>query len=274
MRAHRGGVCVAVVFLCLSVYGGVANDGAEADAPRAVPGFVGPYFNEEARRDKVVVLRDTVVTSGSTIRGLLRNETGGTIRGAKVAAVFFDAAHHQLARVDAWVPLPSIRRGEPAPFVVQAPGVDGASIEWDVTYTPDRNSVATEMAAERNDEGRSFELDVYWQRPFGQRERLFGYPQEDPADGPYPFVLFGALRNVGAKPFRAARVLGAWLDDEGHVLYVDWLKMRPVEASLRPQAMGAVKAGGAVDFFYSNSDPAIAPLLQNSRLVLWGTSHE
>ncbi|HWW61847.1 MAG TPA: hypothetical protein VN181_10805 [Thermoanaerobaculia bacterium] len=246
----------------------------------ALPGYVGPAF-VGGKSGRVVVLTNTVRSAPGTnwsAQALLRNETGGTVRAPRVTAHLFDAGHQEVGTAQTSVPLPSVRSGEPAPFAIRSdiPSTLVASVEWGVTYdtAPRAATYSTTTSPVEIDDSRTFEFSVFWQRAYGVSERLYGYPQNDSGDGPYPYVVFGEIHNIGTRPLAATRVLGAWLDSKGRVITVDWLSLRPATPDQKPQTSSNLGAGDYVDFLYTNSDPALAPQLGEAHLVLWGTYSE
>jgi hypothetical protein len=248
-----------------------------SDGFTARPGYVGPDFLGTLS-GRAVVLTDTVrIAPGAdwSADGLIRNETANVIRNAQVTAHLFDAGHQELGSAEATVPLTALRAGEPAPFHIHADVTSTlvASVEWTVTYRPiPRMAAESSSSASSTSEDalRTMEFSVFWQRPYGYADRRYGYPQNDPANGPYPYVVFGEIHNSGTQPIEAARVLAAWLDAAGGVINVDWLTILPPEQNAPPRASTALPADGYADFIYRNSDPIIAPRLSDARVVLWG----
>lgn len=250
----------------------------DPEGPRAVAGYVGPHFNPEAHSERVVVLAGTLRQGTGpqwTMQGFIRNETGGIIHRPRVTAVLRGAGRMEIARAEAWVPIESLRPGEPAPFVVTMtrPLATVASAEWEVRHEPEPAGRRVQELAE-HERRRSFELDVYWTRPYGDSERLNAYPQVDPATGPLPYVMFGSLRNVGSYTATGARVIAAWLDGKGRVVHVAGLTLKPTDDERGAATAVSLPARQQVDFHYSNADPAVAPLLDDATLVLWAVSHE
>jgi hypothetical protein len=248
------------------------------DGLTAHPGYVGPDFLGTPS-GRAVVLTDTVrTTTGSSwsAAGLIRNETSGLIRNPQVTAHLFDAGHHELATAHVSVPLVAIRAGEPAPFDIQSDLSSSlvASVEWTVRYgTTGRiaaQSSPTTGVASSDDAQRTIQFSVFWKRPYGNTDRMYGYPQNDSANGPYPYVVFGEIHNSGTQTLTAGRVLAAWLDAKGGVLHVDWLTILPSEEHAKPQSSATLQPGGYADFIYRNSDASIAPRLNDARIVLWG----
>jgi hypothetical protein len=250
-----------------------------ANGATAVPGYAGPYYNDGARSDSVVVISESLKSRpGETwsIAGLIRNETDGMVIAPRVSATLLDRQGKTITTASASVPLVRVRPGEPAPFTITSPvsNTDVGSVIWAVTYA--RTAVSTTISA-TTDGGdtvfRDFELSVFWHRPYGGERRLAGYPYADSAVAPYPYVVLGSIRNVDTRAVNSARVLGAWLNSQGQVVHVDWLSLRPGGISPGVQSSD-IPGNTAIDFFYRNSDPEIAPLLNDSNLILWGANRE
>jgi hypothetical protein len=248
------------------------------DGFTARPGYVGPDFLGTPS-GRAVVLTDTVrTTTGSnwSVAGLIRNETSAIIRNPQITAHLFDAGHHELATAHAPVPLVAIRPGEPAPFDIQSNLSSGlvASVEWTVNYETTARvtaqSSSTAGVASSDDAQRTIQFSVFWKRPYGYAGRMYGYPQNDSANGPYPYVVFGEVHNTGTQTLAAGRVLAAWLDAKGGVLNVDWLTILPSQQDAKPQSSATLQPDGYADFIYRNTDASIAPRLNDARIVLWG----
>lgn len=245
------------------------------------PGFVGPKY-DDGGSGRVVVLTDTIAKRPGattwTATGFLQNETGTLVRITAVTGLLSDAAGKELRTIAASTPLATARAGEPVPFVASSDvAVDlVASVTWKVTYVRGvRQPPITAAAVEDTvDPDRTLEFTVYWRRPYGNSDRRYGYPQDDAPEGPYPYVVFGSLHNSGTLPAPAARALAAWLDKDGRVIHVDKLELRVLGRVIRSAPIADIAADGDVDFFYSNSNPDIAPLLADARMVLWGAASE
>jgi hypothetical protein len=251
------------------------------DGFTARPGYVGPDFLGTAS-GRAVVLTDSVRTTASSnwaAAGLIRNETLGIIRNPQVTAHLFDGGHHELATAHASVPLVAIRTGEPAPFDIQSDLASSlvASVEWTVSYGATGRIAAqsspTAEVASSDDAQRAIQFSVFWKRPYGHADRMYGYPQNDFARGPYPYVVFGEIHNSGTQTLLAGRVLAAWLDAKGGVLNVDWLTILPSDQDAKPQSSATLQPDGYADFIYRNSDASIAPRLNDARIVLWGVDN-
>jgi hypothetical protein len=238
----------------------------DPDAFRALYGYQGPYYRADLSGRNVVVLSQTVYQWPVTdwkVSGLIRNETGGHVKVTAVTARLFDSGGNVLGNAAAWLPLNQLRPGEPAPFVITTavPGTSVSSIDWHIDYTPSGPS------------NRLFQIVPYWQLPFGDRQRHTGYPFDDPSKPPYPYVVFGSFRNDSTETVDAARLLGAWLDDQRRVIYVDWLSFLPLsDPNHVPKESISLSPGRAEDYIYQNADPAVADRLATATLVLWEIS--
>jgi hypothetical protein len=140
---------------------------------------------------------------------------------------------------------------------------DVARVEW-VVRVEDIAAVATE---------RDLELGVHWQRGTSDPRPVDMYLFADPADGPRPFVVFGAATNVGATPIAPVEVLGAWVDAEGRVLEVERATVaRPVGEQLDVNRLRTeptdLDPGQGADVLLVVPTPSAA--LDDAQLMLWG----
>lgn len=243
----------------------------DPDAFRDLPGYRGPYYRADVsdlnRTDvsghEVVVLPQTLFqwrTSDWKVSGLIRNETGSDVNVTAVTARLLDSRGNGLGAAAAWVPLDRLRPGEPAPFVVTTaiPANSVSSIDWSIEQVP---------SAPPN---RPFQIIPFWTQPFGDRQRHTGYPFADPANPPYPYVVFGSLRNTSSATVDAARLLGAWLDEKGRVVYVDWLSFIPATDLAQRQESITLPPGQGQDYIYQSIEPAVGAQLSKAALALWG----
>ena len=238
----------------------------DPDAFRALHGYQGPYYRADISGRNVVVLSQTIYhwpVANWKVSGLIRNETGGHVKVTAMTARLFDSGGNVLGSAAAWLPLDRLRHGEPAPFVsmTAVPGNSVSKIDWHIDYAPSIPS------------NRLFQTIPYWQLPFGDRQRHTGYPFDDPSKPPYPYVVFGSFRNASTETVDAARLLGAWLDDQRRVIYVDWLAFLPIsDSNYAPQESSSLSPGRAEDYIYQNAEPAFADQLSTATLILWGIS--
>jgi hypothetical protein len=236
------------------------------DGIRLLYGYQGPYYRMDISGHNVVVLAQTLYQWPITdwkVSGLIRNETGSHVQVAAVTAHLFDSRGNELGSATAWLPLNRLRPGEPAPFVLttSVPASLVSSIDWHIDYA---------LSGPSN---RMFQIIAYWDLPFGDRQRHTGYPFDDPANPPYPYVVFGSFRNVSAETVDAARLVGAWLDDQKRVIYVDWLSFLPLaDPNPVPQESIGLSPGSATDYIYENAEPAVAARLSTATLALWEIS--
>jgi hypothetical protein len=83
------------------------------------------------------------------------------------------------------------------------------------------------------------------------------------------------IRQVREPVVSPARIIAAWLDGQGRVLYVGSPKIAFVVSTLESAVFKEsvnLAAGHFERFMYVNKDPALAPLLGEATLALWGTS--
>lgn len=235
------------------------------DEFRDLYGYRGPYYRTDISGLKVVVLSQTLFhwpTADWKVSGLIRNETGSDVNVVSVTARLFDSRGNGLGAAAAWLPLDRLRPGEPAPFVVTTaiPVNSVSSIDWSIEYVPSAP------------QSRPFQIVPYWKQPFGGRQRHTGYPFDDPANPPYPYVVFGSLRNTSGTTVDAARLLGAWIDKQGRVIYVDWFSFIPANDLTQRLERITLAPGQAEDYIYQNGDPGVGARLSPATLALWGVS--
>lgn len=239
----------------------------DPDDVKGLRGFEGPFYNPSVQTNSVKVLDSTVrVDPGVTWHalGLARNQTAAELQRLTVTADLMSDSGQTLATVSAVSPVASARSGEPVPFELTSsvPSNLVASVKYDAEGTPG------------NPLERSFQVQPYWTKAYGDREPLTGYPYADSgASGPRPFVAFGSVTNIGASDVTPS-IVGAWLDQDNRVLATGELNritspnpddddpsVVPDTGSLAPQLLS--------DYVYTNDDPAIAPSLTDAQFVAW-----
>lgn len=181
---------------------------------RSEPGFLGRGWSDQPSGAGIVLLGDSVAATEAgpwSADGLVRNEGPGDVAGAEVTAVLHDAAGDELERPTVTVPVTPLRAGEPAPFRISAtvPAEDVAEVTW---------------LAESLDEpaaSRAFDLEIFWDRPFGDPRPVDSYAYSDPpGEEQHAHVVLGSLANGGGA-VGEVRAVGAWVDPStGRVLWV------------------------------------------------------
>lgn len=231
------------------------------DEHKALYGYTGPYFDDSRRTGRVEVLTETVnVPPAATWRasGLVRNQTDAVVGSVAVTAELRSATGDVLAETTATSAVSPLRPGEPAPFaiVTDVPALLVNEVRYSASAeaAPGGGSIAA----------RSTETTVYWEVPFGARERRTHYPHVDTGVPPFPYVVFGSVRNASGRGL-VPQVVAAWFDEAGRVLHTAVLPR--IETDSGPGQ--AVAEGGSSDFAYSNADPEVAPLLLDARLAVW-----
>ncbi len=58
---------------------------------------------------------------------------------------------------------------------------------------------------------------VYWTRPSGTARPINIPAYQDQSDGPYPYVLYGSVTNVGGKPLAQPKVTVDWYANGGSI---------------------------------------------------------
>lgn len=248
---------------------GVLTGPAEGDPAvspddfKALLGYSGPLYNPEAQSGSVKVLSGTLRRgAGSSWRmlGLVRNETQATVRDVTVTATLRSIAGDVLGTVSALSPVKGARPGEPVPFSLSSEVSSSAvaDVQYSAAGTPGTVPV------------RDLSTSVLRREPFGDRARLDSFPFTDPVSGPYPYVLFGQIENLGTVPVTPTAV-GAWLDSDNHVLATAELsRITIAEAADEPVTeTGSLGPGEQGLFLYSSSDPDVAPSLADAEFVVW-----
>jgi hypothetical protein len=244
------------------------------------PGYAGPQYEDRAS-GRVIVLTNTLANEkGSTwgTAGLLLNESATVVELSNVTGILLDRTGKEIVSVEAALLLPTMRPGEPVPFTVSSTisSEEVASVTWKISYARGlREDRIKAMSVERTPETRrTLDFSTYWTRPYGEHDRLYGYPQNDTAEGPYPYVVFGSIHNYGALPIEDASMVAAWLDNAGRVIHVDRLLFLPPSDSIKVESTTDLSADGAIDFLYRNDDPDIAPRLAGARMILWSAARD
>lgn len=152
----------------------------------------------------------TAETGAWWAQGLVVNGTE-SLGGTPVVRATLTASSGQVVGV-AETPLVVVplRPGEPAPFRVDAPGVDVsavASVAWEVAG-------ATPVADASS--GRTMNLAVAWSRPpGGDAIDVPGY--RDAGGAGSPLLTYVTVRNSGSAAVTSPIVVAAWVDGRGRV---------------------------------------------------------
>lgn len=171
---------------------------ARPSAASNVAGYAGSEWADRVE-GAVVVLADTVSQDADRVFGLVSNASTQSVGPVVVMA----------GGASATVPVPVLRPGEPAPFVLTVD--DGVQVD-PATITVDAPS--TDQAPPR-----ALQLVTYWERTVGDPLPVDTHLYSDPESGPLPSVAFGAVRS--AEPVEGLVVVAAWMDDDGRVVWVD-----------------------------------------------------
>jgi hypothetical protein len=226
----------------------------DQDESKVLYGYEGPYYNTTDLDGRVLVLDQSTYTwplANWKVTGLFRNQTRAPIHVASLTARLLGINSRVLASATARTPLDDLRPGEPAPFTIEAPveRADIKSIEWHIDSAP------TKIPP------RMFSFNVY--------------SAQAPTDSQYDLV--GSIRNA-ATSTNSAHIVIAWLDQQnaGKVLYVDSPKLELLTKGLTSfelKSETSIAPLHFVNFFYTNNDPAIVPILRNATFAIWGISN-
>lgn len=113
---------------------------------------------------------------------------------------------------------------------------------------------------------QTLSLSVYWTRSYGEPMPIDIPAHRDPAGGPYPFVLYGALSNNLSTPVDGPTVEVAWVDGSGATRATTPGRMVAADGTdLRQLAPGA-----STDFIVVVADEATATLLVDLQPMVAG----
>lgn len=228
----------------------------DPDEPKALLGYLGPYYNVDHLDGRVVVLQRSVHSSPDAfgilhVTGLIRNQTCDDVRITAVTATFRDGEGRAVDAASAVIPISEVRAGEPVPFIVENARADSrqvAAIEWDVVWE-----------AVGSASSRSFRIDIFEARSVHGRTR---------------YSLAGALQNIGETRVASAHVVAAWLNEAGQVTYVAFPAMRRMEDPARLLKSVDLQNGQTEDFVFVTEDEELVAPLSEGEVAIWGASGE
>lgn len=102
---------------------------------------------------------------------------------------------------------------------------------------------------------------VYWTRPYGTARPIDIPGYRDPQGGPFPFVLYGSVTNVGDGPLAEPEIAIDFLDGTTGAP-IHQVVVRPVDPQGQPVAQLA--AGGTADLIVVVDDEAVAVQLPDA----------
>lgn len=100
-------------------------------------------------------------------------------------------------------------------------------------------------------------LSVYWSRPAGQPRPIDIPAYRDPAGGPYPFVLYGALTNNQASSVATAGLQVTWVDAGGTIAARTPARVVGPDGS----TLSELAAGATADLIVVVDDPGLSATL-------------
>jgi hypothetical protein len=235
-------------------------------------GFRGPYYTTDLEAGEVVVLKETLTTAREgtwQAWGLVRNETPMPVGEVNVTASLIGAGGAVLDRPSTEVPVDPLRPGEPGPFIITST-VEAArvtSLEWLIVTDPPNPQVPPGV--------REVELLTMWTLPFGahsaQRSGWFLDLQKAGLlrDIDTSYILTGSIENWGEVALPEPKVVAAWLNDEGRVVWME--ETAPLGGPDGPDSrLQSLEPGVIGHFVLGVSDPEIGPRLDELRYMLWG----
>jgi hypothetical protein len=102
---------------------------------------------------------------------------------------------------------------------------------------------------------------VYWTRSYGL-ERPIGIPgYRDPDGGPFPFVLYGSVTNVGDAPLVDPQISVDWIDSTSSAP-LHTMVVRPIDPFGQP--IGELAPGASADLVVVVDDEEIASQLPDA----------
>jgi hypothetical protein len=234
------------------------------DAEKRLLGFLGPFYLEDPGDEGVVVLASSVAeaTDGPwSATGLIRNESTRSVGHTTVTGHLLAADGSEVATVSSGSVLRHIRPGEPAPFHIES-DIDAslvAEVVWELSSEPPSEGDAV----------RALELSVFWEQPYGDRERLESVIPPDPSSPPFPYVVAGGVVNAAAVTIADPIVVLGWLDPEGRLSLLETTPVR--QFTLSDVGIDELAPDEGSGFLVQVSDATLGPAISSGQgsLVLW-----
>lgn len=202
--------------------------------PDSLLGYVGDAYVAPSDAGRVQVIDGSVTTSDTgawRATGLVRNASVSVV-GVTVTATLIASDGSVLSVATGPSMLPTLRPGEPAPFELRSTAntkeVD--AVRWSVETHPVSRPVI-----------RGFQILQFWDLPYGR------WPDDAPLISPAgtaPYVLAGGIDNLSGIELGGARVIGAWVDQQGRVVAIadavagePWHEFDPAMTTIPPRAI-------------------------------------
>jgi hypothetical protein len=219
------------------------------DDTKTLDGYSGPFYDVTNLDGQVTVLRDSVYTWANTTWkafGLVRNQTRNPIQVTSLVVRLLGSEGQLLDAVEATLPVDELRPGEPGPFLIEShiPKEEIKSIDWHLDYKP------IELAK------RTIK--------FGSNKAVIS-PN-------LTYSLSGLISNEASSSARSVRVIAAWLDRQGRVLYMSPTNIHISSDSNGRKSEYELLPGDYATFYYSTNDPWLISLIENAQFALWGES--
>lgn len=220
----------------------------DPDEYKSLYGFYGSFYNTTNLDGRVAVLEKTVSrrpTHTLKAYGLVRNQTRQSINIHSITATLRGPQGEVLDIVTASIPVQNLRPGEPGPLMIESAVAQNtiANIEWSVDSEPSLGKP------------RPFAFDIIDDR--------------DSRQGSH-YDLFVAIRNEDAAASRRTKVLAAWLDEQGKLIYVDALMVRANDDPKTWRSWTDLGPNESGYLTYNTSDSWLVSRLIKARVMLWG----
>jgi hypothetical protein len=219
----------------------------DPDEYKSLYGFYGPFYNTANLDGRVVVLDKTVSRRPTyTLKayGLVRNQTRHSVYIHSITATLRGPQGEVLDIVTASIPVQNLRPGEPGPLVIESAVAQNTivNIEWSVDSEPSLGKP------------RPFAFDIIDDR--------------DSRQGSH-YDLFVAIRNEDAAASRP-KILAAWLDEQGKLIYVDALLVRATDDPKTWRSWTDLGPNESGYLTYNTLDSWLVSRLIKARVMLWG----
>jgi hypothetical protein len=101
---------------------------------------------------------------------------------------------------------------------------------------------------------------VYWSRPYGSARPIDIPGYKDPVDGPYPYVLFGSVTNVGTQAIDQPQLTVDWYLD-GQSVHTATVPVRDAQGG----TLAVLEAGTSSDVIVVVDSEPIATQLSDAQ---------
>jgi archaellum component FlaG (FlaF/FlaG flagellin family) len=106
----------------------------------------------------------------------------------------------------------------------------------------------------------SISVAVYWNRPYGTARPIDIPGYKDNAGGPFPYVLYGSVTNVGQQSITQPQLTVDWYMD-GQSIHTTTVPVRDAQGA----PLGELAAGSSADVIVVVDSESIAPQLADAQ---------